>query len=124
MLFFIYASFAASEIGNYIIKPVSTLLFFSSFGFTNNSNFNFYIHSSRPIKLNMFLLTNNEIRSSVSRYIYKTCYSPKIKITNLNKTSNISSTDFLWDGNIKNKDIYYPILLICSDNFTKLDIIF
>lgn len=121
MLFFSLASLVFSEIGNYTLKPSTTLLFFTSFGFTDNSKFTFSIHSSIPIRINIFLLSNYEVRNSVSRHVYKTCYSHRVKISNLNQTFNISN-NFFWSGTVKNQDVYFPVILICSDNFSILDV--
>lgn len=124
MIFLFLSSFAFSEIGNYTIKPTSTLLFFSSFGFTDNSNFSFSIHSTLPAKLNIFLLSNSEIRNSASRHIYKTCHSQKIRISNLNKTFNISRQNFFWSGTVENQDVYFPVILICSENISYLNVLY
>lgn len=122
MIIIVLFSFVAYKIGKYNIKPTSSLLFFSSFGFTADSKFSFSIHSTIPIKLNLFLFSFDELRNTASRHVYKTCTSSKIRVSLLNKTFNVSKNNFLWDGNIKNQNVYYPMILICSDNFSSLDI--
>lgn len=120
IVFFIL--FVSSKEGFYSFKLSRTITFLSSYGFRENSNFSYIISSSKPVKLNIFLFSHEEFHSSARRYVYRSCNYTNFKITQLNQTTIIPKTNFIWEGHIEEQNIFYPSILLCSPNNTRLTI--
>lgn len=122
MLLLIFAPFIYSKKGVYNIKRSEQYRFLTSFGFRNNSNFSYEIKSLNAIKLNLFLLSSEEFQSPMLRNLYKTCNSTNITISQINQTNYIEKKIFKWDGYIENKDVYFPLILLCSKSYSAIEI--
>lgn len=113
-MFFCFLSFIFSATGYYNIYPIDRICFLTSFGFTSNSRFSFQLTSKQNIKLALFLFNLAQLRNTTSTEIRKACNNTNKEIIPLNKTFLEPKTFFSWSGQIENKDIYYPIVILCS----------
>ncbi|OHS92772.1 hypothetical protein TRFO_12332 [Tritrichomonas foetus] len=122
ILFLIFTIPAGAEKGYIQITPVNRILFLSSFGFTENSNFHFELSSNLPMKINIFLFSPSELHNVTSKQVHASCFNRYNEIALLNKTSNVSKAQYFWNGTITSQNIYYPTLMICSDTFSSFAI--
>lgn len=108
-LLFLLLYGANCKIGKLVASNSVTLL---PFGFRENATFRFLIDFPFSYKVQLYLLTINELRA-VNRAFLQPCLKLNTHISNINVTEESNLTYFYYEGKINESDTYTPIISVC-----------
>ena len=103
---------------DFVLNTSQPVIALSSFGFTQNATFSIDITSARPSRFNIFLANIDRAQLNY-RKMRKTCRknsSDVYLVSGLNYTNKRTSRTVSWNGTIKRRNVYYPIVVNCDRN--------